>query len=469
MRIKFHQLKSEYDFVIVGAGIVGITIATELVQKGNANILLLEAGSDHSIDPYPQIQKVFSNGSIKRKSTFVGLGGGSNVWGTISGLLDKERVNDYYKRGLFPINYSQYLEYVKLTAKYGFPSYEIFEDRTQTSGTIRTKKFVKKIPNVLFKNNCTVIEGSNVDYIANVRAEKIVEGKLNIVSRNEVRLISSKRIILCANTLQNISILSSSNISDIAATLGRKFMNHPKGVIGSIRINEEIKRFMPNYTSSLVTYLGLQSCSIKSNHYLKVSPGFRIPVVRLWISKLEGGALFYNGSYVGQSEFLLIAYLRLIVLRCLLILEKICSKLFKEYAHLEAFTETFPRDENYVDLNMIKSNLYVRFELDDAEVKDLRVLISEFQETFKTRVLFYPRPKRLKRFVKNDASHHMGGIVCGEDVSNSVVDKSFRVHGTDNIFVCGGGVFPFSDVVNPTLSYVALSIWFVENLTQGDY
>ena len=244
MRIKFNQLRPEYDFVIVGAGIVGITIATELVQKGKANILLLEAGSDHSINPYPQVQKVNSNGSIKRKSTFVGLGGGSNVWGTISGLLDKKRVNSYYERGLFPINYLQYLKYVKLTEKYGFPSHKLFEDRTCINDTIRAKKFVKKIPNIRFKNNCTVIEGNNIDYIANVRAEKIVENKLKVVSKNDAKVISSKRIILCANTLQNISILSSSNIPDIAPTLGRKFMNHPKGVIGSIRISVELKKFI---------------------------------------------------------------------------------------------------------------------------------------------------------------------------------------------------------------------------------
>ena len=41
-------------------------------------------------------------------------------------------------------------------------------------------------------------------------------------------------------------------------------MNHPKGVIGSIRICKDIEPFLPKYSSDYVTYLGLQSSSIKS-------------------------------------------------------------------------------------------------------------------------------------------------------------------------------------------------------------
>ena len=171
-----------------------------------------------------------------------------------------------------------------------------------------------------------------------------------------------------------------------------------------------------------------------------MSSGFRIPIVRRLISKLEGASLFYNGNYVGQSRFPFIAQLRLVFLRSLILFQKFCSIIFSGYCHIEAFTESYPRDENYVQLNNENSKLNVRFELGESEVEDLSVLIKHFQEIFNTKVLFCPRRSRLKRFVNNDASHHMGGIVCGKDSSDSVVDLNFRVHGTENIFVCGGAV-----------------------------
>ena len=62
-----------------------------------------------------------------------------------------------------------------------------------------------------------------------------------------------------------------------------------------------------------------------------------------------------------------------------------------------------------------------------------------------------------------DASHHMGGIKCSYFKESSVTDLDLSVHGEKDIFICGGAIFPFSGVANPTMSYVALAIWLVEN------
>jgi choline dehydrogenase-like flavoprotein len=44
------------------------------------------------------------------------------------------------------------------------------------------------------------------------------------------------------------------------------------------------------------------------------------------------------------------------------------------------------------------------------------------------------------------------------DARFGVVDPNARVHGTTNLFVTGGSVFPTSGYVNPTLTIVALAL-----------
>ena len=107
----------------------------------------------------------------------------------------------------------------------------------------------------------------------------------------------------------------------------------------------------------------------------------------------------------------------------------------------------------------------VNYKLSSDELISLNLLIAEFEKTFKTNIIFKPSNlEKLNKIVSNDASHHMGGIICGENQKNSVVDLNLRLHNSKSIYVCSGGIFPFSGVANPTLSYVALAIWLAEEI-----
>ncbi len=54
--------------------------------------------------------------------------------------------------------------------------------------------------------------------------------------------------------------------------------------------------------------------------------------------------------------------------------------------------------------------------------------------------------------------HHLGTARMGTDPRTSVVDADCRVHGTDNLYIAGGAVFPTSSQANPTLTIVALAV-----------
>jgi choline dehydrogenase-like flavoprotein len=60
--------------------------------------------------------------------------------------------------------------------------------------------------------------------------------------------------------------------------------------------------------------------------------------------------------------------------------------------------------------------------------------------------------------------HHSGTTRMASVPSEGVVDETCAVHGTPNLFVCGGSVFPTSGTANPTLTIVALAIRLADHL-----
>jgi choline dehydrogenase-like flavoprotein len=54
--------------------------------------------------------------------------------------------------------------------------------------------------------------------------------------------------------------------------------------------------------------------------------------------------------------------------------------------------------------------------------------------------------------------HHLGTTRMSADPAQGVVDPQCRVHGTENLFVASGSVFPSAGFVNPTLTVVALAL-----------
>ena len=65
MQIRTNQLK-KYNYIIIGAGIIGLTILRELLEKGKKDILVIESGSMLSTNPYPDFMKVISKNHKKK-------------------------------------------------------------------------------------------------------------------------------------------------------------------------------------------------------------------------------------------------------------------------------------------------------------------------------------------------------------------------------------------------------------------
>jgi len=60
--------------------------------------------------------------------------------------------------------------------------------------------------------------------------------------------------------------------------------------------------------------------------------------------------------------------------------------------------------------------------------------------------------------------HQLGTLRMSNDPRRGVVDANCRVHGVENLYVAGGGVFPSGGYANPTLTIVALALRLADHL-----
>lgn len=76
----------------------------------------------------------------------------------------------------------------------------------------------------------------------------------------------------------------------------------------------------------------------------------------------------------------------------------------------------------------------------------------------------HARPDGALRLQTTSSHHHIGGLRMGTDPSTSVTDGNGRVHGTENLYVAGAGLFPTSSYANPTWLVAVLAVRLARHL-----
>lgn len=461
-------MENMYDICIIGSGPAGMTLCNELVNSGK-KICMVESGYKKKNDHNDALREVVSEGEIKIKnhSRERIVGGTSTTWYGLSAPMDPIDMERW------PVDHEELRKYYRKTVKYGFPKYEDFcaTPSTIASKNIEEKTFIAKIPawnfgdklKHIFKNkNIKLYTGSTVTHIS---AKKDVEGKIratNIIIRDmysDEQRISAKTFVLCAGGIENARLLllsrdiSSAGLGNEYDQVGRYIMNHPKGNYGIIQLKKSaggLKYLLGHTKSGWAQYAGvrvrenMQKSLGILNSYARFEPVFP------WTRR--------KGLYA------ILSY----IIYC--ILGK--SRLFVREIRIRNFMEMEARPENRIVLDKkrdvngkeIPKIILNNSELDKKSLVELHRILGEEIKKKDIGILESDLKTANPWPINTDASHHLGGTIMGNSPRSSVVNKNLKVHSVENLYICGGSVFPTSGNANPTYTICALAIRLAEFL-----
>ena len=470
MRVPFNNIKKNYDIIIIGAGICGLTLIDRFLEnKFPGKILVIESGSMLSSDPYPnQFEVTSTNLKIKKTSRYFGVGGGSNVWGPLHGLIDKDKINYHFSNSQFPISYDDYIKYINISSeKFLTPNSSMFETQNTIYNNLKSRIIVRNNNKLNFFSFSSVLESDTIDFVENVNLERITFNKNEDVAiikckkTKDLFEISGKYLILSSGTLENIKTLYKS-IHSVNTDIGKGFMNHPKGMIGFFKSEDQVfKKYIPKkMNDDFSAYTGFQLKSDKYlNSYLRILEGLHPSFLYQWN--------YVFSDIVLTNKNLLIKFLAKCCLKIVSIITKIIHKLtIKNYYSVEVFCEL---EKNYYNsVKFSKNKLIVNYKISDREITEVLSLLKEFEKVMNVKIKPYQNERTLYKRIKRDSSHHMGGLAIGND-EKYLINNKLKVKLSNNTYITGGSAFNFSDSVNPTLSYIALSLYLSDYLSKKFY
>ncbi len=385
--------------------------------------------------------------------------------------------------------------------------------------------FSKKLRPVFEKQNIDLYLDATVTHLSS----KKDSGGITLVttadiraSDGSVRKISARIFVLATGGLENARLLllsrdtSSCGLGNEHDQVGRYLMNHPKGNLGILRLKRPIKN-LPHLFGYLRDgwsgYAGirLQDDTERSlkilNSYLRLEPIFPwtdsrgvfalIMIVkktkfflRWWKQKQKDMVQLRDWNETGddqQEEQVYNKKINLFTAGWMIITDApaVYSYLSHRLNNKKEPEVKIARLRNFMEMEPLPENrLTLSDELDingkalptvtlNTSALDHRSLV-ELHRIFGEEV----KRNNIGTLESNlgtadpwpiiaEASHHLGGTRMGTDPLTSVVNSDLRVHGVENLYVCGGSVFPTSGCANPTYTICALAIRLADFLKKN--
>ncbi len=508
-----------YDICIVGSGPAGLTLCNELSGSGK-KICIIESGG-RNLNSKNELKKVISTGEIKIKdsSRERAWGGTSNTWAGLSAPMDEI---DFQK---WPIKFADLRKHYEHLASYGFAKLSDFKiqtfDEIKKNGDLvlnfeklSEKIFIAEDPAINFgKKFEKLLNDKNIDAYLDYTVIKLnkniseINSIIVVDSKNIKTEIKARKFIICAGGLESTRLLLISNIGN--EHVGKYLTNHPKNNFGIIELNKSVKKIPYLFgflKAGLAKYVGLKlNDDIQGqfgllNSYIRLEPIFPwtdsrgvyalITITKKaksflnwWKNRQKGivnlkdwnetgdDAKSSKKLKIGSAIFMIITDLKAVILYALNRLQSRRETPIKKI-RIRNFMDMEPVAENRMTLSEEKDiygNPIPVVNLNTTE-RDRKSLI-ELHKIFKEEI----EKENLGKYIGNletahpwpinsEASHHLGGTIMGSDATKSVVDINLKVHGTDNLYICSGSVFPTSGCANPTYTICALAIRLAEHL-----
>lgn len=458
------------EYIIIGGGPAGITVATQLGRK-NKSVLLIEAGGTEFNE---EIQSHYKGKVTGEKyypldvTRLRYLGGSSNHWGGNCAPLDKFDLEKW------PINYKELKRYEKdtkdiLGIKNDFVKYEnsIFDSFKLSSiedGYVNfSEKYFEEIKD---SKNISLLLKTSVLYLEpDVTNNKVSHIHLN--SHNENKKIdlneNSKVIVACGGIENSRLLLWSKELAKNkflkGLPIGKYWMEHPSGEIGHL-ISEKEK---------------VDKVFKKQNYFLVPSENFlkneKINNIRFSVQFWEKTNQENYKHFIKDLICLAPTYGKKIV-------ESFSNQVVHCVSAIKFSVEQKPHIENSINLSKNEVDKYniprinLKWKIKEDVFKTLKTSLERLgQEVIEKDI----GRVGIDKFVydqtfenSNDIfanHHHMGGTRMSEEKNEGVVDKNLKVQNISNLYVIGSSVFPTGGHFNPTFTIVQLSLRLVKHLT----
>jgi len=317
-------------------------------------------------------------------------------------------------------------------------------------------------------------------------------------------IVKARLFVLATGGLENARLLltstsrQDSGVGNEFDQVGRYFLDHPRSIYGRVRVNESVR--LPYLTGIPLTTGKIQFGIAASeeyqrengllNCYASLEPelsefaqtqyGRSINVIKVLSRRGHAGSRFRLSDVDTTNARDLIYYLTP--------KEIMPQFLYKPYALLKQavrkrrsiqnlsvinYCEQDPDPESRVTLGTDTDALGMRkLQLHWRVGDEVRQNVARLHEVLARLVQvhgvgeLHSDEAELRDVRFSDASHHIGTTRMSNTPRSGVVDSDCRVHGMDNLFVCGSSVFPTGGYANPTLTIVALTLRLGELLAQ---
>lgn len=458
-----------YDFVIIGAGPAGISLALQL-EKKDKKVLIIEAGGEEISEKSQNLYKgkiVGDNYFPLDSARLRYLGGSSGHWG--GNCFDIEDFNfanwPISKNDLFTF-LTDAKKILNLEGSFNRKKklFQNFEDINSLKSYVR---FGEKYDDHLkkSKNIFLLLESPLLSIIPQKDNPRKVDQIKILYANKSIKNIKIKNLILASGGIENSRLLlwskilaKNSFLQDLP--IGNYWREHPTGIVAQYVLNKKFKNTPFNSFELLQNYLD-ENHIVTSYDFIKKE---NITTTRL---------TFNTYPKVKNKTFK--HYIKDLVCIAPNFGKKIVESFIDNnpvhcHGYISASGEQSLDYKNRVTLDTEKDSLGIPKVKLEWRIKEdvynsfkisLENLGREFIEKDIGRIGI-DRQVYDNSFNKLDDIfanyHHMGGTVIGDNPKTSVVDKNLKVHKVDNLFISGSSVFSKSGTANPTLYIVMLSL-----------
>lgn len=471
-------LNRNYDYIIVGCGIVGTFSALELSSK-DKKVLVIESGRYEENDEKQALNNALLNRKDLEGSIHWGrkraLGGTGIAWGGQALRFSKVDFNNQlnnHARWLLEMNdidqgylaaekflnigrkdYSDLSRFNKVH-QIKFNHFHIHLSKWSREPN-RFKAFKRKITrkcDILYNAHCTLINKT--------------ENKFNSIIITNDKLVKyeifGENLIFANGGVESVRslLLNFSHASDF---IGKGFMEHPCLKVADIRFsNSELLQELFGVKFSAFYKYGIRICA--SDEYLTSSNKLNASFSLMFESPDDSFDVFREArkgfTLNGLAKILRNMSEIIKVLQFLLLKKTIFRSNAK--ASLVIMAEQEWDEKSILSLDNSQKDVYQQpklkldWNISDRTLSDMKFNSLLILEELSKKIpgIEFENIKVLESNLREKVTpvnHHMGGASMGV-----VVDGNLKLYGYTNVFVYSSAVFPSSSHSNPTLTTLAL-------------